>query len=62
MRKLFSTSFVVIALWLSQVANVQINLEHTFDGQVTYQGTYFYNAGLNTFLYINTTTNQVRFI
>jgi len=60
MKKKFHTSLIVIILGFSQVANAQINLEHTFSGQVTYQGTYFYNTGLNLFLHTNTTTNQVR--
>jgi hypothetical protein len=63
MKKLFYASLMVVMVGLSQKSNAQINLEHTFEGQVTYFGSgglIGNNTGLNLYGFVNTTTNQVK--
>ena len=59
MKKMFLTMAVTTALVFSQVANGQITLEKTFDGQVGYSGTYI-STYQDYYTYVNAETNQIR--
>ncbi|MDR2835924.1 MAG: T9SS type A sorting domain-containing protein [Bacteroidales bacterium] len=46
MKKLFYTNLMVLMLLLSQSTKAQINLEHTFDEYMTWQGNFYYESSL----------------
>lgn len=57
--KTFTYIMVVIGMLLFQNANAQINLEHTFDGNVGHNGAFF-TPTIDYYTYFNTETKQVR--
>jgi hypothetical protein len=62
MEKFFYGALMVVALSLSQVANAQINLEHTFNGNATHYGSGSMignNTGADLYGYVQNSSNQI---
>jgi len=59
MTKIFSTTVFASILLFSQTANAQITLEHTFDGNIEYQGGQFLPV-INLYLPYYEAVNPIR--
>jgi hypothetical protein len=58
MKNIIFSAIIVSLLFFSQTVNAQINLEHTYDGDVGYGN--FYYPVISYYTYTNLATNQVR--